>query len=473
MPVFFAGAFGGVVDGSEGELRRLRDVVRWCSVVARLLVAARIMVWQVAWLAGWLGGENTVCWAVTCVAWLTVARWFSAGVQERAACAVWLGTAVALRHEGVSVLGCVVWTVAAFSVAQAVVLLVWSCGFGQAVANVGAASVQSLPGCGQEEVAGGARVALGVFRGLCVTCGFVVDVNRHVGRCVAQSAGGFWTVARSALQGRVVGGAPPEVGSVCRECRLVVASRDHWKYCAMADPVGATVPASRTLWAGEILHAVGFAAMKQGAVQVLGLDGRKKEKHVAFAEKKFCTGCGMIVNPVGHKERCGGRVTAALAAGVVEIAGKVQCAVCGFVVRAEGHADRCRPVVDRNVVSGLRRAAWLGDALHTVDVRVALLLAGLEDKQLQVEATRLSSATAQAAFYKQWHGRKVKAASGSEDKLAQAFEASYNGRFRRRYIRDVLLQLTVGKRIPPVPEMMSELQLCKALEWVGEDGLVM
>lgn len=116
--------------------------------------------------------------------------------------------------------------------------------------------------------------------------------------------------------------------------------------------------------------------------------------------------------------------------------GKVHCEVCGFQVKADGHRDRCRPA-RRAGDSSLRADAWLGDALHALDVRAFLLRCGCPEKELEGMAQLYVGANAQAKFYRGYAGEKRMSSGESDRSLSQAFEASYRGRFRDVYAEEL------------------------------------
>jgi len=123
---------------------------------------------------------------------------------------------------------------------------------------------------------------------------------------------------------------------------------------------------------------------------------------------------------------------------------KVLCSTCGFLVRPEGHDLRCsinghssmsaEQVKTAEQISLLRRRAWVGDAQHTTDIRLVLLSADVPDKELAVIESSLRDKVNQAEFWKSYPGPKVEPQGSSDHSVSQAFEASYEGAFRRVYL---------------------------------------
>lgn len=113
---------------------------------------------------------------------------------------------------------------------------------------------------------------------------------------------------------------------------------------------------------------------------------------------------------------------------------KVFCDACQCNVNPDGHDKRCRPI--KQPVPGQERvAAWIGDAIHTLDVRIALVRALIPEKRLSILCDTFKSASAQADYI-----RANATALGldldlaeSDRRLSTGFEAGY-GRFRSKYI---------------------------------------
>jgi uncharacterized C2H2 Zn-finger protein len=105
--------------------------------------------------------------------------------------------------------------------------------------------------------------------------------------------------------------------------------------------------------------------------------------------------------------------------------GRMYCDLCECVVVAKNHAQRCRPTVDWGPPA--HAEAWIGDALHVLDVREALLKFGAMDVVASLQ-TDYTSARAQTDWLKA-HGMYQ---LGSESKNSTWFEANYP-KFRDQY----------------------------------------
>jgi len=120
---------------------------------------------------------------------------------------------------------------------------------------------------------------------------------------------------------------------------------------------------------------------------------------------------------------------------------KAYCESCSCVVNHVGHALRCVavPSTQSHVqVDKVRRLAWLGDALHTFDVRHSLLLKDVAASELQSKAQSFLTAASQSHWY------SILSSGVPQDSLvlplgpslrqrSDAFEASYRGEFRLQY----------------------------------------
>lgn len=100
--------------------------------------------------------------------------------------------------------------------------------------------------------------------------------------------------------------------------------------------------------------------------------------------------------------------------------GRVLCGDCRCVVVAEGHEERCRPV-------GVPRAfdvagAWLGDVIHRLDVRRAILDAGVGEKLRTVVEVKYVAGAAQAAYVR---AELPGLGKGDDRALSNLFEAHY------------------------------------------------
>jgi len=116
------------------------------------------------------------------------------------------------------------------------------------------------------------------------------------------------------------------------------------------------------------------------------------------------------------------------------------CLKCSCIVRLDGHDLRCRPVTSYSTDSD-NKLAWIGDALHTLDVRLNLLAASVPSTNLQLSAESYLSASSQSAYltsigkelpgYVSTHGRST------------VFETLYTGEFRDAYLVWFRRQLSV------------------------------
>lgn len=119
-------------------------------------------------------------------------------------------------------------------------------------------------------------------------------------------------------------------------------------------------------------------------------------------------------------------------------ADRVYCSICGFFVNPNRHSERCR-VVNEDFVRSMRLAAWIGDALHSLDVRYHLIKLSVPSVKLQIESQVFVTDVAQATFYVGAQSHKVPARGQSVSLLSEAFEASYSGSFRREYHKQILI----------------------------------
>jgi len=118
------------------------------------------------------------------------------------------------------------------------------------------------------------------------------------------------------------------------------------------------------------------------------------------------------------------------------------CEKCGCMVVLEDHEARCAAPVpaDREESDKLRRMAWLGDAEHSLDVRRFLVVTGVGVADLEVKSQVFRSHAARARYYRANPGvMSVPGTEGRSDAaLANLFNASYVGEYRKQYLRKVL-----------------------------------
>jgi len=116
----------------------------------------------------------------------------------------------------------------------------------------------------------------------------------------------------------------------------------------------------------------------------------------------------------------------------------VFCTDCQCHVNPDNHASRCHPV--KLPVSGENKvASWIGDAIHTLDVRIALVRARMPEKRLSIICDTFKSASAQAEYIRAnavTLGLDIDP-TDSDRKLSTVFEAAY-GQFRYNYISKLI-----------------------------------
>jgi len=116
------------------------------------------------------------------------------------------------------------------------------------------------------------------------------------------------------------------------------------------------------------------------------------------------------------------------------------CTVCGFNVKVEGHINRCR-IQPHNVVSNEQvKLAWIGDAIHVLDIRILLLASSVESKNLQFMAESFISRTAQKEYLLSV-GVSLPSTSTNHD-WSTVFESMYHGEFREIYLEWVKRKLS-------------------------------
>jgi len=110
--------------------------------------------------------------------------------------------------------------------------------------------------------------------------------------------------------------------------------------------------------------------------------------------------------------------------------GKEHCADCGFMVNPVGHAVRCRVpgAVVRNA-----RLELVGDAIHALDVKLAVVCSNTLDSQLTIVSAKFVSGPAQKEYLQVVDPEAVQGRSiGS---WASEFERRYHGEFRAAYLQ--------------------------------------
>jgi len=110
---------------------------------------------------------------------------------------------------------------------------------------------------------------------------------------------------------------------------------------------------------------------------------------------------------------------------------KFDCPVCKFNVKQEDHHLRCRPNGHTTSKKNFNKAAWIGDCLHDLDLRMIL---GSEDLE-PAERHRLHNWYRSGPHQAEYMRQTGKSGPGdSEDKLSTLFEGGYQGAFRAEYL---------------------------------------
>lgn len=120
---------------------------------------------------------------------------------------------------------------------------------------------------------------------------------------------------------------------------------------------------------------------------------------------------------------------------------KARCGHCGCMVNPFGHKERCGPVpaVESAYKSEMRRLSWLGDAVHRLDVRKYLLFDGITDAELEQKSQEYVSREAQAAYFSTVSDPDLLSRGASVNLRSEAFEANYYGKFRKDYVENELV----------------------------------
>lgn len=123
---------------------------------------------------------------------------------------------------------------------------------------------------------------------------------------------------------------------------------------------------------------------------------------------------------------------------------KVYCDKCNLFVVAEGHAERCN-FSSRGANTDLRtgattrwtterRKAWIGDAIHKLDIRMAALIRGIPDIGKSNFENSYTDAVSQAKYMKEFESNSVPNINMSDHSISTMFEARYHTEFRRSYL---------------------------------------
>jgi hypothetical protein len=118
---------------------------------------------------------------------------------------------------------------------------------------------------------------------------------------------------------------------------------------------------------------------------------------------------------------------------------KVLCAKCGFLVRPEGHESRCAPGGQGSGIPKFVPAAWVGDAVHTLDVRRVLVSRVMDPAARHNAYISYVKGEEMARYYldlvdKPEEVIKTQGKLPSTHNLATMFEAHYRGAFRENYL---------------------------------------
>lgn len=111
------------------------------------------------------------------------------------------------------------------------------------------------------------------------------------------------------------------------------------------------------------------------------------------------------------------------------------CQVCSFFVNPVGHDQRCRPHSSFALDDDVKRDAWIGDALHTLDVRKRLVSGGMWTARLSIACDAFKSGEAQAAYLRiRGFNNEYSERLQSDRTLSTLFEAHYETRYRTEYL---------------------------------------
>jgi len=137
---------------------------------------------------------------------------------------------------------------------------------------------------------------------------------------------------------------------------------------------------------------------------------------------------------------------------------KTKCDSCGTYggCKLFDSDDDCKagditalPLIDEGK---LLRRAWLGDAQHSLDVRMCLSMTNANGYERERSEIALTSDKARACWYSAFRGQKQPAIDQSEISKSIAFGASYCGVFRATYMAD---QLTLSGDINVSDEVVG------------------
>jgi len=123
---------------------------------------------------------------------------------------------------------------------------------------------------------------------------------------------------------------------------------------------------------------------------------------------------------------------------------KVLCVNCSTFVVTAGHSARCvnrGSALNTDLRVGAttrwtteRRQAWIGDAIHRIDIRLAAVIKGVSDVEKNGFETSYLDAGSQAKYMKDFYADSTPVYRLSNHSISTIFEARYHTEFRRAYL---------------------------------------
>jgi len=120
------------------------------------------------------------------------------------------------------------------------------------------------------------------------------------------------------------------------------------------------------------------------------------------------------------------------------------CSNCNLFVVSDGHAARCttrRAQVNTDLRVGSstkwtaeRRRAWVGDAIHRADIRIAALIRGVPDIDKSKFELSYVDAKAQTKYLRDFYSNDIPLLNLSDHSVSTMFESRYFTEFRRAYL---------------------------------------
>jgi len=220
---------------------------------------------------------------------------------------------------------------------------------------------------------------------------------------------------REAMRFRVarILGPVPYIADVCLMYRVAGLSRHSYAIRA----------AGQGFFHCELVNEVFSGKDTNSALIGLVEMDAKARIGVARVEYCHCFHCCEMVDPVGHV--CDGvrRDEEDKGKGV-----KVWCDKCQCNVKPEGHYFRCRPKVSRSISREL-----VGDALHALDVKMALAYAAPVGTHLTEVAKDFVSSSSQRAYLERLEPEALPHGC-SDRRWSNLFESRYSEQFRWDYL---------------------------------------